>query len=297
MGASIQGSTRPVLFSIVGILSLIILVLGSIWFYRLYTTRGFHLTDFERLSKEARHLAQETDIIRKDILCDSFTSEESVRIANMEHTKAAEDLDCGIRIALSAWEDIMQPDEGDALDEEAAVGGMGSMGRKVERRLRERRKSHGRYVIGLMRGKAMEGLERRKELSRGLQAMHLEILSRKTDVASSLANYRFASGGSKSSIMRKAMPKKFRSHFHPRPDSRKSARPSSPLTQQHTPEPEAEPMSPTATSAMLPSIEKDESCPAPGDKSRDELLGSVQKENVQKQDSRIQVRFAAVKDV
>lgn len=84
----------------------------------------------------------------------------------MERVTAAEEFDTGIRIALTAWEDVMQPDEGD--EEMGMVKGKG----KKERRV------HGRYVIGVMRGKAMEGVERRRECSMGLQAVHLEVLSR-----------------------------------------------------------------------------------------------------------------------
>lgn len=176
MDTPIQAYANSVIFSFIGILVFISCVLCGMWFYRLYTTRGFHLTDFEHLSTEARSLAQETSIIRKDIEGD-YSSDLSVKILNMERINAAEELDNGIRVALSAWEDIMQPDEGDTLDEEDGAGG-GKIDRKGERRLRERRKSHGRYVIGLMRVKCFEGVEKRKELSRGLQAMHLEVLSR-----------------------------------------------------------------------------------------------------------------------
>ncbi|KAH7418510.1 hypothetical protein BKA64DRAFT_201712 [Cadophora sp. MPI-SDFR-AT-0126] len=198
MGTSVRPYTKPLLFSLIGVLVLIICILFGMWFYRLYTKRGFYLKDFERLSKEARLLAQETSIIRKDIESDDVT-DSSLNIVNMQHLNAAEDLDCGIRIALSAWEDIMQPNEGDALDEEGGVGGA-RIDRKGERRLRERRRSHGRYVIGLMRGKAIEGVERRKELSRELQAMHLEVLSRKPNYQFSSTNHLIASSSSKSSI-------------------------------------------------------------------------------------------------
>lgn len=175
MGTQLSANS-PVLISLVVLLILIICIICGMWFYRLYNTRGFHLTDFERLSKDARSLSQETSFIRKDIESDD-SSAPSLKVSNMEYITSAEELECGIRIALSAWEDIMQPDEGDALDEEGGVGGS-RIDRKGERMLRQRRRSHGRYVIGLMREKAMEGVERRKELSRGLQAMHLDVLSR-----------------------------------------------------------------------------------------------------------------------
>ncbi|PVH74563.1 hypothetical protein DL98DRAFT_29530 [Cadophora sp. DSE1049] len=217
MGTPIQAYTKSVMFSLIGVLVLIICVLCGMWFYRLYTTRGFHLTDFKRLSKEAGSLAQETSIIRKDIESDD-SSDPPLKISNMEYIHAAEEMDCGIRIALSAWEDIMQPDEGDALDEEGGVAGA-RIDRKGERRLRERRRSHGRYVIGLMRGKAMEGVERRKELSRGLQAMHLEVLSKNPDIQSSPINRRIAGNSSDHGISRKAMPKRFRSLFQAQTES------------------------------------------------------------------------------
>lgn len=176
MGTPTEEYAGSVLFSFIGVLAFVACVVCGMWFYRLYSTRGFHLTEFERLSSDACSLAQETSIIRKDVESD-YSSDLSVKILNMARVNAADELDAGIRVALSAWEDIMQPDEGDALDEEDGVGG-GKLDSKGQRRMRERRKSHGRYVIDLMRGKCVEGVAKRKDLSQGLQAMHLEVLSR-----------------------------------------------------------------------------------------------------------------------
>lgn len=134
MGTPIQAYAKPAIFSFIGILVFILCVLCGMWFYRLYTTRGFHLIDFKNLTTTARALAQETSIICKDVGRD-YSSDLSVKILNMERIDIAEDFDAGIRVALTAWKDIMQPDEEDALDEEDGAGG-GKIDRKGERRLR-----------------------------------------------------------------------------------------------------------------------------------------------------------------
>ncbi|EKD20277.1 hypothetical protein MBM_00959 [Drepanopeziza brunnea f. sp. 'multigermtubi' MB_m1] len=196
MGSPIEEYAYSVLFSFIGVLVFISSVMAGMWVYRLYTTRGFHLADFERLSAEAQRLAQETSTIRRDVESDS-SSEPSVRIANVAKVDAADEIDAGIRIALCAWEDIMQPGEGAALDEEKGVGGgkLDSQGEgQGQGQMGEKRKSHGRYVIGLMRGKCLERVEKRRDLSPALQAMHLEVLSRNFDIRSSRISRRMASG-------------------------------------------------------------------------------------------------------
>ncbi|KAI9050193.1 hypothetical protein LZ554_006334 [Drepanopeziza brunnea f. sp. 'monogermtubi'] len=194
MGSPIQEYAYSVLFSFLGVLVFVSSIMVGMWVYRLYTTRGFHLADFERLSAEAQRLAQETSIIRRDVESDS-SSEPSVRIANMARVDAADEIDAGIRTALCAWEDIMQPGEGGALDEEKGVGGekLEDQGEGQDQ-MREKRKSHGRYVIGLMREKCLEGVEKRRDLSPALQTMHLEVLSRKFDIRSSRISRHMASG-------------------------------------------------------------------------------------------------------
>ncbi|KAL2074296.1 hypothetical protein VTL71DRAFT_8074 [Oculimacula yallundae] len=248
MGSPIQAYANSVIFSFVGVLVFITCVLIGMWFYRLYTTRN----------------------IRKDVESD-YSSDLAVKIVNMERVNAAEELDSGIRVALSAWEDIMQPDEGDALDEEDGIGG-GKIDRKGERRLRERRKSHGRYVMGLMRGKSFEGVEKRKELTRGLQAMHLEVFSRKIDVQASRINRRLASGSSQHGIPRKAMPERFRSL------SRSQPSPESPINEKYETSSSSSTRSAVdnVTSALLPPAQRSGSYPISDDERR-EMLGPVQK--------------------
>ncbi|CZT08134.1 uncharacterized protein RAG0_13315 [Rhynchosporium agropyri] len=271
MDSPIQAYANSVIFSFVGVLVFITCVLCGMWIHRLYTTRGFHLADFERLTTEARSLAQETSLIRKDVEGD-YSSDLAVKILNMERINAAEELDSGIRVALSAWEDIMQPDEGDALDEEDGVGG-GKIDRKGKKKLRERRKSHGRYVMGLMRSKCFEGVERREEFSPGLQAMHLEVLSRKIDVQAGRINRRLANGSSTHGTPRKSMPKRIWSLSH----SQLSAE--SPMNEKYAcaSSPAQRSALQGATSALLPTPQRSTSIPFSDDE-RYGMLGPVQKE-------------------
>ncbi|CAL3964565.1 unnamed protein product [Diplocarpon coronariae] len=178
MGNPLSAYAGSVLFSFVGVLAFVTCVLGGMWLHRLYTTRGFHLSEFAALRSQAARLVQETASVWQDVARDSST-DLSVKILHMARVEAADDVDCEIRAALNAWEDIMQPGEGDALalDEEDGVGG-GKLDRRGEKRMRAKRKSHGRYVIGLMREKCRAAIERRRDLSQGLQIMQLEVLSR-----------------------------------------------------------------------------------------------------------------------
>ncbi|PBP24843.1 hypothetical protein BUE80_DR004201 [Diplocarpon rosae] len=196
MATPLSAYADSVLFSFIGVLAFVTCVLSGVWFHRLYTTRGFHLSDFAALSSHAACLVQETASIRHAVARDD-SSDPSIKIRNMARVEAADDIDAEIRAALSAWKDIMQPDEGAALDEEAGAGS-GKLDRRGEKRRWARRKSHGRYVIGLMRGKCKAGIERRRDLSQGLQVMHLEVLSRKIESQSSRINRRLASGSQQS---------------------------------------------------------------------------------------------------
>jgi hypothetical protein len=149
------------------VVAFLICVAGGMFGYNLWRARRFYLKDFKRMSTEARALSLETTTIRREVDRDD-TEERAMKIANIEMLGAANEWDSGIRIALAAWEDIIQPDE-DALDVETG---------KVDRLLRKRRKSHGRYVIGLMRTKCMEGIEMRKELSPQMHRLHAEVIAR-----------------------------------------------------------------------------------------------------------------------
>ncbi|KAK6585718.1 hypothetical protein PZA11_002445 [Diplocarpon coronariae] len=194
MGNPLSAYAGSVLFSFVGVLAFVTCVLGGMWLHRLYTTRGFHLSEFAALRSQAARLVQETASVWQDVARDSST-DLSVKILHMARVEAADDVDCEIRAALNAWEDIMQPGEGDALalDEEDGVGG-GKLDRRGEKRMRAKRKSHGRYVIGLMREKCRAAIERRRDLSQGLQIMQLEVLSRRVEEQSSCISRRLASG-------------------------------------------------------------------------------------------------------
>lgn len=139
----------------------------GMWGYKLWTTRGFYVKDFNRLSAEARELAGETERLGREVK-QVDSAEPSVRMSNMEVLAAADEWDTSIRIALGAWDDIMQPSE-DSGDVESGNG---------DRMVKARRKSHRRYVIGLMRRKCTEGIERRKEFGPQLQRIHLEVNSR-----------------------------------------------------------------------------------------------------------------------
>ncbi|TVY81520.1 hypothetical protein LSUE1_G002850 [Lachnellula suecica] len=133
--------------------------------------RGFHLKDYKRLIAEARQLSQETSNIRNDVESDE-TAEWNIKIATMETITTAVEWDTGISIALAAWDDIMQPNEGLAGDLESQM---------EDKRVRKRRKSHGQYIISLMRKQVIEGIDRRKELSIQLQRMHVEVMARHLD--------------------------------------------------------------------------------------------------------------------
>jgi hypothetical protein len=170
MTDSMQQYANAVLFSFIGVVAFLICVASGMFGYKLWSTRHFYLKDFERVSTEAKALSLETMRIRRDVNQDE-NAVLSITIANLEIIGAADEWDTGIRIALAAWDDIMQPGEG-ALDVESGKG---------DKLLKQRRKSHGRYVVGLMRTKCMEGLERRKELSPQMQRLHVEVMSREVN--------------------------------------------------------------------------------------------------------------------
>lgn len=97
------------------------------------------------------------------------TAEKSIKIANMDVVKSAFEWDTGIRIALAAWNDNMQPNGGYSSDIESQKG---------DKLVSQGRKSHGRYIIHFMRNQVLDGIERRQELSVQLQGIHAEIMSR-----------------------------------------------------------------------------------------------------------------------
>lgn len=110
--------------------------------------------------------------MRQDVELD-HSALTPTKIRNAELLAAADDVDNGLRIALAAWEDIMDP-----FDEE----GKGRKGLDIESKgdkmLKGRRRSHGRWVIRLMKGKCVEGFERRGRMEKELQSMYNEVISR-----------------------------------------------------------------------------------------------------------------------
>jgi len=167
MATPMKTYASSVFFSFTGICAFLLCVAMGTWGYKLWTTRGFYVKDFNRLSAEAREFAGETERLGREVEQD-HSAELSVRMSNMELLAAADEWDTGICIALGAWEDIMQPHEGSG-DVESANG---------DSMVKARRKSHRRHVIGLMRRKCMEGIERRKEFGPQLQRIYLEVNSR-----------------------------------------------------------------------------------------------------------------------
>lgn len=163
MTITMQQYANSIFISFIGIVAFLSFVTAGICVHRLWTTRGFYAKDFERLSQEAEALSRGTMRVRKNV--DMFR--RSMKRADLRILEQAEEWDNGIRIALGAWQDIMEPRKD--IDIEAQKG---------SRKDRQRRKSHGRYVIEVMRGKVMDGLERRKELTYPLHKMLLAIKSR-----------------------------------------------------------------------------------------------------------------------
>jgi hypothetical protein len=161
-----QEYTVSILFSCVGVIAFATCVVIGIWFHKSWATYGFHLADFKKYDTELRRISSETTQIRKDVELD-HTADCPTKIRNADLLQAADDCDNGMRIALSAWEDIMEPEEWN-LDIES----------KGDKMIKGRRRSHGRFVIRLMRQKCTQGLEKRKGMEKELQSMYNEVMSR-----------------------------------------------------------------------------------------------------------------------
>jgi hypothetical protein len=166
MGAAGQ-PTSEILFACSGILSFILLVALSLWCNRLWKLRGYHLNDYRRLMIEARWLHTETIRIKREVEDDLVDT--SVKLKHSAILNAASEWDTGLRIALGAWEDAMQPNSGSRGD------GNEEKGEKLNDRMA---RAQGRYIIGLIRTKCLDGVQRRKELSPLLQKIHSEVISR-----------------------------------------------------------------------------------------------------------------------
>ena len=168
MKTPIQEYERSVFVAFVGILVFLLCVVIGIIGQRKWARRNFYFEDFERLSEEADELSNESAKFRTYVKQDD-TAENSIKIANMVVMKTAVEWDKGIQIALAAWNDNMQQDEGHSSDIES---------QKEDTLVSQGRKSHDRYIIRFLRNQVLDGLERRQELSVQLQGMHAEILLR-----------------------------------------------------------------------------------------------------------------------
>jgi hypothetical protein len=162
-----QSYETCVLFALIVVLAFLLCIVAGIWGHYQWSTRGFYLKDFQRFSEKARRLRKETTKIKRDVDQDE-SAEWNVKLISMELVTAAVEWDTGIQIALAAWDDIMQLDEGHS-DIESQKG---------DTLVRKRRRLHGRYVVNLMRKQVIEGVERRKELSIQLHRRHMEVMSR-----------------------------------------------------------------------------------------------------------------------
>lgn len=156
----------PALFII---LVIFVCLARGLWVYRLWTRRGFHIKDFEKLSSEAKNLGAETAKVHRSVVEDEALN-DSIRKACLEIVNAASEYDTDIRIALAAWEDTIHPagqdsDIENGKEEEAGITGASGG-------------QHRRYVIASMRKRAMEGLDRRRRLSLQMQWMLKNVVSR-----------------------------------------------------------------------------------------------------------------------
>lgn len=162
---AMQEHTTSILFTCVGVLAFATCVVFGIWYHKAWINYGFHVTDFKKFDAELRRTCSETTQMREDVELD-HTADCLTKIRNAELLAAADDCDNGLRIALAAWEDIMNPEEWN-LDIES----------KGDSMLKGRR-SQGRFVIKLMRRKCFKGFEKRRRMEKELQSNYNEVMSR-----------------------------------------------------------------------------------------------------------------------
>lgn len=165
MVASSQQTGTQILLACISVIFLIFCLAGILWGRRLYKLRGYHLRDFRRFVTEARRLSTETSRIRREVEGAEFV-DASAKLNYIDVLTAAAEWDIGLKIALAAWEDIMQPAQPDVGNEK---GGMLELDRSS--------RTHRKYFIGLMRGKCQEGLQQRRKLSSQLEEIHTELTS------------------------------------------------------------------------------------------------------------------------
>jgi hypothetical protein len=155
---------------ILGILSIIACLARGVWLYQLWARRrGLYIKDFQKLSDEAKSLRVETDQVHRSVVRDDVL-DPSVMTACLEIVHAADEYDTGIRIALSAWEDMIRPAN---RNSDVEVGKQGVM--EIRKNLEKR---HRRYAIGIMRKRCMEGMEKRRSLSLQMQWMLKNVVFR-----------------------------------------------------------------------------------------------------------------------
>ncbi|KUJ13012.1 uncharacterized protein LY89DRAFT_673116 [Mollisia scopiformis] len=233
---SMQEYTTSIVFSCVGVLAFATCVVFGIWCHKIWLTYGFYVADFKKFDTELRQISSEATQMRKDVELD-HTADCLTKVRNAELLSAADDCDNGLRIALCAWEDIMEPEEW-KLDIES----------KGDKMIKGRRRSHGRFVIRLMRQKCIEGLAKRKGMEKELQSMYNEVMSRKIDLQSNLFNRRIASGHEIRAERTVLQPERHRGPSHVPPKVQSSL----------------EPIVPNSLSALsLPTTTRKSSCPVP----------------------------------
>ncbi len=161
-------TTLIVVSLFIGLIALLLITAGLLWSFRWRRNQGFYLKDFERISTDARTLNIETMRVRKDVEWDPTAGPEA-KLANFALLNAAGEWDTGLHIALAAWAEAMKADHG-PLDVEAGNG--------RSRLTFKARKNHREYIISVMRMRCLGGLEQRKDISKGLQRIHQDIIAR-----------------------------------------------------------------------------------------------------------------------
>ena len=155
--------------AVLSVLAILIGLARGLWVYCLFTKRRQYLKDFERFSNEAKKLCAETGALHRHVVQEVFLEAE-IQSACLQVVKAASTYDTGIRIALSAWEDMIQPAQSESdtksgKDEEAETRWV------PEKRYRS-------DVVAVMRKRCIEGIEKRRLLSPQMKWMLANIVSR-----------------------------------------------------------------------------------------------------------------------
>lgn len=156
-----------VVLACVGSGTFLFLVLSALWAYQVYKHRGYHLKHLRKLDKEANDLNDETIKIRGEVDLD-VSADNSTKLKNLEMLTSAEEWDTAILTALSAWGDLV----------EASRRAPGIVKKSHEKVDIGRKKGYALSIIGIMREKTMEGIERRKALSPQLQSIYADAYAR-----------------------------------------------------------------------------------------------------------------------